>query len=264
MPRTRTRRVSDLSSALESVDIIRLELGPRRAVFLDYDGTLTDIVDDPAAATIDDEARGVITRLAGVTSVAVVSGRSAGDVRQLVGLDSLIYAGSHGQEIDFPDGRRYEHPDSVAFVGSLDRAEQQLNDELVRLPGISVERKPFAIAVHYRRARSVKDKAFVQTVASRIAGSDPSLLLRHGKEIIELRPDNDWHKGSAISHLVSELLPRTRPLFIGDDATDEDGFEIVNEMKGVSVIVSDEPDRETVAEYRLASPAETLELLGQL
>lgn len=260
----RVEKVSDLASALESVDIIRLELGPRRAVFLDYDGTLTGLVDDPAEATIDDEIRAVISKLAQVTSVAVVSGRSSGDVRRLVGLDNLIYAGSHGQEIDFPQGKRYEHPESVGFLNSLERAESELIAQLDGLRGVEVERKPFAIAVHFRRARSVKDKAFVQTVASRIAGSDSSLALRHGKEIVELRPDNDWHKGSVISHLVSDLPSRTRPLFIGDDITDEDGFEVVNDMKGVSVIVSDEPDRETAAHYRLSTPVETIEFLSQL
>lgn len=257
-------QASALPHARESIGEIQTCLGRSAAIFLDFDGTLSPIVAKPEEASVSESTRDVLRNLADRFSIAIVSGRSAADVRRRVGIEGLVYAGSHGQEIDMPDGSRFEYPGSVETVESLNKAEQTLTRALAPVEGVSVERKPFSIAVHFRNARTEASIKLAQSSAL-VAAVETGLVARDGKKIVELRPDVEWGKGKAIEYLTHRNALNVVPLFIGDDETDEDGFTVTNELGGVSVVVVEpEEDRATVASYRLEDPGDVVRFLARL
>lgn len=257
--------ISDLPHALHGDDRWRTALDGREpAVFLDYDGVLTPIVDDPAAATLDDEMRAVIERATAHLTVAIISGRDLEDVRSLVDVAGIAYAGSHGFDMLLPDGSRERRGDD--YLDDLDDVERQLRDRLDGLDGVAVERKRYAIAVHTRRADDDAVRRRTARTVADLADDHPRLRVTGGKDIEELRPDIDWDKGRALHHLMDVLgldTDRTPPVYVGDDLTDEDAFAVVDGV-GAGVVVRGDEDRPTAATLRLDEPAETGELLQLL
>lgn len=257
--------ISELPHALEATDRLQDRLSGRvPAVFLDYDGTLTPIVDDPAAATLDDDARTAVRAAADRVPVAVVSGRDLADVRAMVDVEGLAYAGSHGFDMLLADGTSEQY--GKEFLDELDTVEQRLRDELVSLDGVGVERKRFAVAVHTRRARDGQTRAAAERRVSAVADDHDRLRVTGGKDITEFRPGIPWDKGRALERLVTVLGLDSAdhvPLYVGDDDTDEDAFAVLGET-GIGVVVVGDRDRPTSADFRLDRPAETVELLRLL
>jgi len=247
-----------------SLGAITDRLGPTPGIFLDYDGSLTPIMDDPASATLGPEGREILTRLVGVAPVAVISGRGLDDVRSHVSVEGITYSGSHGFEIMSADGFIFEQPDVRAVVPQLDEAEKSLLDEVHGLPGVTIERKPFAIAVHTRRAETEEARSGAHELAERVGSDHPNLVLRGGKEVIELRPAIDWDKGRAVAHLLEMLPEGAVPLYIGDDETDEDAFAEVRRSFGVGILVGNARGADTWAKYTLTGTEETLRFLSRL
>jgi alpha,alpha-trehalase len=243
------------------------EFGDRRpAVFLDYDGTLTPIVEHPDLAVLAADTRTILEALAEHTTVAILSGRDVADVVDKIGVGGIYYAGSHGFDIRAPSG------DSVggdlarfdAFLPELDAAEAELRAALADVPGSNIERKRFAIAVHYRQVPEQHHQVVAATV-ERIAPSHPSLRVAGGKMIFELRPDIEWDKGTALDWLLGEMgldRPDVLPIYIGDDVTDEDAFRALLE-RGIGIVVGRE-DRTSLATYALDDTDEVREFLGEL
>ncbi len=251
-----------LPSALEQVDEIRQRMaGKQVAVFLDYDGTLTPIVDHPDRAVLADEARSTIEELARRCTVAIVSGRDLGDVRGHVGLESVYYAGSHGFDIAGPRGWHNEYEQGAAFLPALDQAEAELRELLEPFPGAWAERKKYAIAVHYRQALE-KDIPAIERVVDRVRAGHPKLRKSGGKKVYELRPQIEWHKGKAVLWLLEALglaEEKVFPMYIGDDVTDEDAFETLK-GRGIGIIVR-EGTGHTAASFALHDPAEVRRFL---
>ena len=254
-----------LPSALDSREAILAEARGRRfAIFLDYDGTLTPIVETPDRALLSHDARRLIAELAEVCPVAIVSGRDLRDIRKLVGIDSLIYAGSHGFEITGPGGLQVEHEAAGAYLPSLDAAERALKDGLRGMRGCLVERKRFSIAVHYRLVADEEVSA-VEKAVNEAADGHQGLRKTYGKKVFELQPALEWNKGEAVLFLLSELRLDGKdvlPLFIGDDVTDEDAFRALR-RRGISVVVRDQVGP-TEARYTLRSPDEVRDFLGMI
>jgi trehalose-phosphatase len=221
-------------------------------LFLDFDGTLADITNDPARAALSPGMRKVLVRLKGlVPHLALVSGRDRADVVQKVGLPDIYYAGSHGFDISGPDGF-HDHLDAANdMLPQLDEAERSLKQRLQDVEGSLVERKRFAIAIHYRNVREdevVKVKEAVEEEHSR----RQQLKMLGGKKIYELKPDVEWDKGKAVLWLLDRFQADTgkAPVFyLGDDLTDEDAFKALGD-RGTGIIVGQE-DRETHARYSL-------------
>lgn len=253
-----------IPNALDRMPEIAARLRERRpAVFLDYDGTLTPIVDRPDQALMDAEVRALVARLARLCPVAIVSGRDLPDVRARVGLD-VYYAGSHGFDIAGPEGLRHAHPQAVAVEPALDAAERELHAALAGIAGAFVERKRFSIATHYRLVRAAK-LAAVERVVNGVHGRHPSLRRSRGKKVIELLPALDWDKGTAVLWLLQALeldAARFLPIYIGDDLTDERAFRALA-TRGLGIVVRDRP-RPTLARYRLRDPAEVRGFLATL
>jgi trehalose 6-phosphate phosphatase len=247
--------------ALEHVQ----EIAPRGrqlAIFLDYDGTLTPIVSNPERALLSGSMRQTLQALAMHAPVAILSGRDLDDVRRRVDIDTIIYGGSHGFDMAGPRGLRNEV--ATEFLPKLDIAEKDLGKKLAGLPGARVERKRFSIAAHYRNVKA-SDAPKVESAVREVAGRNRELRRMNGKKVYELVPNIDWDKGKAVVWLLEQFgLERAnaRPIYIGDDRTDEDAFRALKE-RGVSILVSEEP-RFTAASYSLRNPAEVERFLREL
>lgn len=234
------------------------------AVFLDYDGTLTPIVAHPDLAILSDDMRSVVEELADRCTVAVVSGRDLQDVRSHVAVDSIYYAGSHGFDVAGPDGWRTEHEIGREFLPELDAVEEKLQAQLGQISGAWVERKRYAVAVHYRQAGE-EDVPRIEREVDAVLAGHAKLRKSGGKKVFELRPRVDWHKGKAVLWLLETLGlggTGTLPVYIGDDVTDEDAFEALRE-RGIGIVVQEEA-RPTAASFALKDTEEVGRLLAML
>lgn len=251
-----------LPSALEEFEAISRQAGGKRiAVFLDYDGTLTPIVDTPDLAVMAEDMREAVSELSRHCPVGIISGRDLEDVRDKVRIGSIIYAGSHGFDISGPDGLQVRNPVGEEFLPILDRVEKELSRRLGSLPGLLVERKKFAIAVHYRLVDPGEVDG-VERVVNEIAALNQDLRKAYGKKIFELQPQADWHKGKALLSLLRALGldgDDVLPFYLGDDVTDEDAFRAIRGL-GVGIVVRDRP-YETAATHSLRNPDEVRRFL---
>ncbi len=254
-----------LPSALDSIgEILHRAGGKRMAIFLDYDGTLTPIVEDPQQAFLSDEMRDTVRGLSKLCTVAVVSGRDLRDVRGLVGIEEIFYAGSHGYEIAGPEERHVEYQQSADVLPTLDRAEQALHDCVDGISGAIVERKRFSIAVHYRKVKD-PDIEMVEEAVDGVLSQYEGLRKSSGKKIFELHPDIDWNKGKAVRWLLETLgmsHAQVLPIYIGDDTTDEDAFRVLRD-RGIGIFVGG-GSRSTAARYTLRDQDEVQGFLTAL
>ena len=232
-------------------------------MFYDFDGTLSEIVEDPDSARLVDGAADALTSLSAACPVAILSGRDLADVRDRIGLPGIWYAGSHGFELTGPDGAHHQNPEAAASIPVLAVAAAALGDQLGHIPGVVVEHKRFGVAVHYRNA--ARDRVSEVAAAVRAVGQRTALRVTTGREVIELRPNIDWDKGKTL-HWVLDYIRDNEgagpllPIYLGDDITDEDAFDAVDD-DGVAILVrhSDDGDRATAARYALNDPAEVRE-----
>ena len=223
---------------------------PDWAFFLDVDGTLLEIADQPSAVRVDLELLDLIGKLSRSSSgaLALVSGRSISDLEDLLGVQHMPLAGQHGLERRDATGRLWIHAAPPAAKCSFKEA---LAPVLARHPGLLLEDKGLTLALHYRRAPHLA--AYAHRLMDRLmreAGGE--LELQKGKRVIEIKPAG-IDKGTAVAEYLTESPFRDRlPVFIGDDLNDEHGFAEVNRMGGISIKVG--PGRSCAA-YRLPGVA---------
>lgn len=208
------------------------------ALFLDFDGTLADLAPRPDAvqlpAGLKDTLAALATRLDG--ALAVVSGRPIDALDAFLHPLVLPLAGVHGGERRDAQGRRStagDLPEAVrAALGDL---EQRLAALAAGHPGLLVETKPGAVALHYRGAPQLE--ALCLQAMRGLVDAAPGLSLLHGKMVLEAKPAGA-DKGAAIAAFLDEPpFSGRRPVFAGDDVTDEAGFALVNARGGLSVKV---------------------------
>jgi trehalose 6-phosphate phosphatase len=265
------KHVSDLPHALAHGDELVRRLAEKvPAVFLDYDGTLTPIVDRPEDAVISQGMRNAVRRLAQRCSVCVVSGRDRRVVQELMGLNDLTVAGSHGFDIWSPEGT-IERGEGTEFEVLLADVKARLHEELDPIEGALVESKRSSVAAHYRLV-SDEERPKVKEVVDTILAEHPDeLKMTPGKMVYEIQPKLDWDKGKAVLRLLETLgLDRDDvvPLYVGDDITDEDAF-VALARRGIGIFVgrADDPEvaeRTTAADYVLHSTEEVRQFLDTL
>ncbi len=244
--------------------ILRSLDGRRLVVLLDYDGTLSPIAPRPEDALLPAATREVLHRLGVRWLTAVISGRSLADVRSLVGLDHVLYAGNHGLEIEGPAGSGIRRNLAEDFVPDVAAAAAELDAALADVDGSLVEDKRYSLSVHYRLVAPEQVSAVEAAVDAAVA-RHPKLRKRLGKKVLELRPGLDWDKGKAVRWLLDTLDDQGAgllPVYVGDDVTDEDAFvELVDD--GVGVLVSEDA-RETAATHRILNTEDARRFLARL
>ena len=249
-----------LPPALDSMGLIEeAARGRRLFAAFDFDGTLTPIVQDPNAVSLDPAVRSRLEALSRVAAVAVVTGRGLEDIRMRVGLPDLFYSGCHGFEIAGPPGSGVAFRTGEEYTHALEEAGERFERILDGFPGAILQRKRFCLTVHYRLLAKEEVGALISLVEEAAAGVG-GLRARPDKKAVEVLPDMDWNKGSAVLWLLDRLgmtPANSFALYVGDDITDEDGFRAVA-GRGAGVIVAEAgTDRGTLATYRLGGAAET-------
>jgi trehalose-phosphatase len=240
-----------LASALARWSAIAARIrGSSFAIFVDYDGTLTPIAPRPELATLDDEQRDLLRRVAARHRVAIVTGRAMGDIRRLVRLPALHYAANHGFEITGPELAFEVDPD---LRGVFEEVAAQVQARVGGVPGVVLESKGYGVAVHYRQAARDRVPAIEAVVDELVAGS-ARLRKGIGKEVFEIRPAADWHKGAAVEWLLDRWEVSV-PIYLGDDRTDEDAFVAARARDGFGVVVG-APAWKTAATLQLRDPAD--------
>ncbi len=240
-------------------------------VGLDYDGTLTPIVDHPDWAWLSPETKASVAKLRRLpnTLVCIISGRSCDDLKRRVKIRRIIYAGNHGMEIK-GKGLSFSVGNLRKYVQEIDQICRNLNRRLKSLRGVWVENKRLTASVHYRLADS-QDIQRARQVCFSTLETCQDLELRGGKKVWEIRPSNDWNKGKALAHILKRCLgenwkSKSAVVYVGDDQTDEDAFSLL-QKHGVTAMVSRKPLRASSAKYSLADSEEVtgfLRWLGNL
>jgi len=220
----------------------------RAALFFDLDGTLAPLARTPGAVRVPQAVKGELERARAGTggAVAILSGRPIADIDGLLAPVRLAAAGQHGAEWRGPDGTVHRLAIDAARLDEMAAALQALAG---LDPGLLLERKGMALAVHYRNAPGRAGQ--VLQAMQGLLRPDDDFALQPGKMVVEIKP-RQASKGAALRRLMAEPAFAGRvPLFAGDDLTDEAGFEAVHALGGVSVKIGPGP---TLARYRLASP----------
>ena len=221
--------------------------GTRYAVFLDYDGVLTPIVDRPEDAIITEEMAAVVRGLASRATVCIVSGRDRAVIEQLSGLDDLIIAGSHGFDIHDPATGTIAHDASSGFEDLVATVTADVRDRAADVAGTLVEPKHASVALHYRSVDPAEHGRVQEIVDGVLAEHPDELRVTPGKFVHEIQPKIDWNKGRAVEHLlgvlgldgVDDTGRHVLPIYLGDDVTDEDAFRALAPRGGVGILVID-------------------------
>jgi trehalose 6-phosphate phosphatase len=235
------------------------------ALFLDVDGTLLDIAPRPELVRVPADLPELLERLAEQRegALALISGRRLADLDRLFRPWRGAAAGMHGAERRRGDGSPVEANESSAdraAAAALDRLRPMLEAVARRWPGAWLEDKGRTLALHYR-AIPGKEAEIRKSVAELAGRETEALRLIAGKMVLELQPRHR-DKGAVIADFLAKPPFRSRrPIFVGDDTTDEDGFAEVNRRGGLSIRVGPE-NTATAAAYTLPSPTEVLRWLG--
>jgi alpha,alpha-trehalose-phosphate synthase [UDP-forming]/trehalose-phosphatase len=227
-------------------------------LFLDYDGTLTPIVDSPDKAVLSKKMRSLIAKLSESIPIAIISGRSIHDIIKLVDLDKLIYAGNHGAEI-WESGELIVGQQLSDRKKTLKKIIKELKMSLSFLKGIVIEDKGITASIHYRMVAK-RDQGTAFNIFWEIAGRyEDRFLIRSGKKVFEIRPRGVWNKGDAVKWIWERFGRDKIPVYIGDDTTDEDAFNAIK-GRGIGISVGKNP----VADFYMKNQREVRRLLKLL
>lgn len=227
-------------------------------MFLDVDGTLLEIAPTPDAVRVDDQLTRLLHDVARAVggAIALVSGRSIAALDALFAPARWPVAGLHGLERRDAGGTLHRH---APARHRLDEARLRLLYLAARTPGVLLEDKGIAIAVHYRAAPEA-EPALRRVLAEVVAGLRPDYHLLEGKRVFEIKPASATKADAVHAFMKEAPFAGRRPIYVGDDFTDMDGFAAVERLGGLSVAVGDRVE----AQLRVASPRDVRALLADL
>lgn len=238
-------------------------------LFLDYDGTLAPIVNNPGQALLSPEVKNDLKKLADTCKcgLVIISGRSLDDIKKRVGIEGVIYVGNHGLEIEGPK-IKFRNILTERTKTAFKEIKGAIDRKLNSIKGIFVEDKKYSMSVHYRLAEqkdvpSLKEglDAILKTFATK-----EIVRIKHGKKVVEIRPAVDWDKGKVVLWLLARhgfalKDKEIAAIYIGDDATDEDAFKALKD-KALTIFVG-EP-RPFSARYYVRNTDEVARFLRDL
>lgn len=230
------------------------------SLYLDIDGTLLALAERPQDVIVPPGLPNLIAAVANHFdgAVALVSGRDLDEIDRLFSPYRFDAAGTHG--FQWRHAGRID-PNAVHDNPVMDEVIKEVEEQIKDMPGLELERKTCSFALHHRQASDgFMDAWALAVLAKKRLGADYRLI--KGKEVVEVMPFGAG-KGKAIARYqqYKPYLDRV-PVFIGDDISDEDGFETVNHLRGKSIRVGSE--RATEAQYCLQSPSDTIRWLETL
>ncbi len=237
----------------------------------DFDGTLTPIAGRPAEAVLSPEVREKICAMTtkSAFSVGIISGRSLPEIKAMVQMDGIYYAGNHGMEIEGP-GMSYIDPVALEEQPRLKQLAGELHEALDGIAGVIIEDKNLSLSVHYRLVKVGQEKEVARIFQEVTAPMVQAGRVRatSGKKVWEVRPPVDWNKGEAVETIrrkAGKLISAGESLtiYLGDDTTDEDAFRVVHQPEGWSIFVG-EDNLTSSAEYFLMSTDEVAAFLDSL
>jgi len=244
---------------------LRIKKSPRVFLFFDYDGTLTPIVSTPEEAILPKRTKNLVNKLKNHPRfiIAIISGRSLKNVKGMVRLKGIIYAGNHGLEIEGKSIKFSKPTTADSFRPLMKKISRSLHRALKDIKGSRVEDKGATLSVHYRLVKPsqvplVKNR-FKRIVAPFVRSK--KVRLSAGKKVLEVRPNLDWHKGKAVLTLL-KAKKRVLPIYLGDDVTDMDAFRAIK-GKGISIFVGSSKKR-TNADYFLKDTEEVAGFIERL
>ncbi len=242
----------------DNMDEIKKKAFHKIFLFLDYDGTLTPIVETPDKAVISDEMRSLIIELKDIIPFAVISGRALEDVKGRVGIEDILYAGNHGAEIW--DGKK-----AIISQGSaenrrlLEEVLEKLKKEASYIKGVLIEDKGITASVHFRNVNT-HQAGDVFSIFEKTANEyKDDFRFIVGKKVFEIRPINIWNKGDAVSWIIENMGQGRFPVYIGDDTTDEDAYSVLKH-RGLSVSIGGSAS----ADYYIQNQEEVKDFLMML
>ncbi|XP_032515582.2 alpha,alpha-trehalose-phosphate synthase [UDP-forming] A isoform X2 [Danaus plexippus] len=234
------------------------------ALLLDYDGTLAPIAPHPDLATLPLETKNTLQRLSNMADVyiAIVSGRNVNNVKEMVGIEGITYAGNHGLEILHPDGSKFVHPMPMELQDKVVDLLKALQEQVCR-DGAWVENKGALLTFHFRETPLAKRAALENTAKKLITAAGFTPAPAHCA--IEARPPVQWNKGRASIYILRTAFgldwsERIRVIYAGDDVTDEDAMLALKGMAATFRIASSTITK-TSAERRLSSTDSVLAML---
>lgn len=274
-------------SALDTFNqMMSIAKGKKIVVCLDYDGTLSSIVDNPEEAFMTDKMRMALHEVARFFPTAIISGRGRDKVYDFVALDNVYYAGSHGLDIAAPlQSPNFGDPKhqtravdrkgneivlfqpAKKYLPAIQKILSALKEKTRSIKGVMIENNKFCVSVHFRHVRD-EDFCTLEKLVNSVLVEYKEFRISIGKKVFEIRPDMVWDKGHAVNYFIDTLglgsSDDVLPLYIGDDRTDEDAFKAIrNRGEGFPIVVSSIP-KDTMALYSLRNPLEVNKLLINL
>lgn len=233
-------------------------------LFLDFDGTLVPIRDNPAKCVLTPGIRDYLEAIASSENacIAILSGRTVNDIKKKVPLQHIYYGGNHGLEISGPH-ISYTHPDALRTKHVIDKVRREIEKGVGNIDGVLIEKKKFGFTLHYRMANR-EGKALIKSTFYRIIAESPepqAVSVLQGKKVLELAPKVSWDKGKAALFLLQKQKRNYLPIYVGDDLTDETAFKALNE-DGLTVRVG--RSKKTAAKYYLKGQWEVSKFLQHI
>jgi len=222
--------------AFDRMDRILKRLARRKPFFfLDYDGTLSPIVDTPDEATLPPRMKRLLRELSSSYPVTIITGRTLDDIRKRVGIKNIIYAGNHGAEI-WENGQtaHIQQPEQELFL--IREVLEKLTESLSDIKGVYVEDKGITVSIHYRNVWTKDISEVFSRFWSIMKGYEGRFRVTSGKKVFEIRPFAVWNKGDAVKWILRKHGKGFLPIYIGDDVTDEDAYSVLRK-RGITLHV---------------------------
>ncbi len=235
-------------------------------LLLDYDGTLTPIVETPKKALIPKGAKELLQKLSRspYCKLGIISGRALQDLKNIMGVEGVIYVGNHGLEIEGPK-IKFESQVSPRLKSIIRNIATDIQKRLSGIKGALIEDKGLTLSIHYRLVNK-EDLLVLEKIISEVTNPytvRDKIKVNSGKKVYEIKPPVKWDKGKVALWLLARQQfisgeKNVLPVYIGDDITDEDAFKALK-RKGLTVFVGESGSSK--ADYYLKNTEEVTKFL---